>query len=105
MNSWKIENVGQFLERHGTHDDLVIVLHGWAGSPAKMRGVVAAITAARPNADVFVPELPFSGFGGRFSTVRAEDIAGALIDAIDALVDKRVRDGGNYPSIFLVGYS
>jgi pimeloyl-ACP methyl ester carboxylesterase len=105
MGSWNIENVEQFVERRGTHDELVIVLHRWSGTPAKMQGVVAAIAAARPNADVFVPELPFAGFWGRFSMKRAEDVASALVDAIDILVDKRARDGSAYSSILLVGHS
>src|SRR5262249_8979805 len=105
MGAWKIDNVEPFLRAHGARDQLVVVLHRWAGSALGMQDVVAAISAARPNADVFVPELPFAGFRGRFSMVRAENIAGGLVDAIDALIQNRRHDGGDYSRILLVGHS
>jgi pimeloyl-ACP methyl ester carboxylesterase len=105
MCAWKIENVEQFLESHGTHDELVIVLHRWGGPLTELKGVTAAVTAARPNADVFIPTLPFSGFWGRLSMMHAEHIAGVLVDAIDALVDRRLREAHNYQSILFVGHS
>jgi alpha-beta hydrolase superfamily lysophospholipase len=46
------------LERGGTSRELVVMLHGFAGSPQGLHYVRKIVVHEKPDADVFVPSLP-----------------------------------------------
>lgn len=95
-----------FLEPHGTQRELVVILHGFAGSPTTMQHVRHAVYECRPDADIFIPRLPFAGPFGRLCMRPAEDIAAALAEAIDEIWAERAGERNEgYESIILVGHS
>lgn len=80
---------------------LVVVLHGWMGSPDQMKDVVEAVCEAyaqEPGLDLFVPPLPYSSF---FSFTPAAVIVSQLLAGMDAIC----RDPACYSRIVLIGYS
>lgn len=81
---------------------LVVIVHGFRGRLDRMQGVFDAAVATYPDADVFLPLLPY---GGRRSPLFIGDpalIAGTMVDRISDLHASR---RGGYDDIILVGYS
>jgi pimeloyl-ACP methyl ester carboxylesterase len=92
-----------YLERHGTHSELVIALHGFAAAGDRLSAVRETITEALPNADIFAPALPF--LKGRLCQQKAECIVRDLMSEIDDIVAERGQGGGRYEEIIFVGHS
>jgi len=78
---------------------LVVLLHGYASGPDDLKYVQKAVTAVRPNADLFVPTMPV----GRLSTADPLDIVQGLLDSIDRLDSAKGPEG--YERITLIGHS
>jgi hypothetical protein len=59
-------SIEEYLHRvDGTNPtELIMVLHGMGGSPRKMERVFAAVRAAKPTADIFLPRLPYADWRG-----------------------------------------
>ncbi|HMK80017.1 MAG TPA: alpha/beta hydrolase [Xanthobacteraceae bacterium] len=93
--------MAEIFEAQGAHTSLVVIFHGFRGSPRAMRDVVRAVRAQLADADVLVPELPFGGWFGKLSCQSPARIAVRMVDRIDAAV----RAQSAYRRILLVGYS
>jgi len=99
------------FESHGTSEELVVVLHGLGGSRETMKGVVAAIRAKKPNADIYCPNLPYGGgLLGVFCRVPVEDIIKSVMETMLRHWEsgKQATAQGNsnrYGSITLIGHS
>jgi hypothetical protein len=78
---------------------LVVVLHGWLGTPKKMDDVVqAARDAYSPEIDLYVPQLDYGKF---FPIKPAAKIVGELLTGMDAIC----TDPATYQHIVLIGFS
>jgi hypothetical protein len=79
---------------------LAIILHGWGGSPERMKDVIEATQSAfaTGGVDVYAPQLPYAY---RLRSVRAEKIVLDLLDAIDRIV----AEHGAFERIIIVGFS
>ena len=96
------------FEAHGCSNVLVVVLHGIGGSRKTMDGVLTAIRAERPDADIYCPDLAYAGPLGPFSRVPIERIVNDLMEAIQTHWQDRQTRAGNpvtYTAIILVGHS
>ena len=89
--------------------ELVILLHGWTGSPAVLNDLRAVIVgrketgeaAALPHADVIVPQFR----GGIFSNVSCYALAWDLVSLIGAALQERAKREGEYERVILIGHS
>ena len=89
----------------GASDTLVVVVHGLGGSPEAMCGVIAAAHATLGQIDVFVPRMPYAGWG-LLTHARPADAVSLVLDGIDARWRQRVEQlGKGYARIFLIGHS
>lgn len=80
---------------------LVVVIHGWCGSPKRMSEVVEAAQSAyskQSGVDFFVPHLPYSHL---LSITPAARIVARLLKDMDAICDDKKR----YSQIVFVGFS
>ncbi len=80
---------------------LVVVFHGWLGTPSKMNDVVQAVRGAysqEPGLDLYVPPLDYGKF---FSSTSAATIVSQLLAAMDVIC----TDPGKYQQIVLIGFS
>lgn len=78
---------------------LVVILHAWHGTPAKMNDVKDAVrNTYGPNLDFFVPPLDYAKF---FSTTPAAKIVSQLLNDMDAICDLPTK----YGKIVLIGIS
>jgi hypothetical protein len=80
---------------------LVVVLHGWMGTPTQMNDVVQAVRGAyarEPALDLYVPLLPYTKF---FSFTPAAEIVSQLLAAMDAIC----RNPARYARVVLIGFS
>jgi pimeloyl-ACP methyl ester carboxylesterase len=100
----------QVLVRSGSESrDLVVLLHGWTGSPSVLKDLTAVVcgrsetgeTAALPHADVIVPMYA----GGIFSNVSCYGLAWDLVELIGAALKERRSRGGEYERVILIGHS
>jgi pimeloyl-ACP methyl ester carboxylesterase len=91
------------LDLNGNSSELVVVLHAFTKGPKDMASVIMSIKEVLPNADVYLPELPF----GLLSTSSIGDVAKQVLYSIDRLYEKRNKreDGKEYESIYFVGHS
>src|SRR5215470_13614436 len=79
---------------------LVVIAHGWGGSPDGMSDVRAATrkALATPDGlDVFTPPLPYMSF---FSFASPDKVVARLLSGIDQLC----ADIDRYAHIYLVGH-
>lgn len=88
-------------EVHGRSNRLVVLLHAWMSSSAKLADVKAAITEALPDADLLLPEYP----GTLFSMADSVEITEAIIESIADAVKNRSSKEGIYEDIVLIGHS
>ena len=72
--------MGDF-ERNGASRQLVVLLHAFRSSPARLRHVCAVVRAEMPDADLLIPALPLR----TFSIARAGTAVTGLIGRIDRL--------------------
>ena len=77
-------------------DKLVVVLHGWVGSPKQMRHVADSARREYPAADILLPHYP----ANVFSNADPYLIANSIEAHINDLQEER-----NYDEIVLVGFS
>ena len=85
----------------GDAKTLAVVLHGWRGSPARMKDVTDATRdafAAQGGADIYAPTLPHAR---ALSSVRAATVLLTLLSNIDQIV----ADHPRYERIILIGHS
>jgi hypothetical protein len=78
---------------------LVVVFHGWLGTPSKMNDVVQAVRGAysqEPGLDLYVPPMDYGKF---FSSTSAATIVSQLLAAMDVIC----TDPGRYQQIVLIG--
>jgi pimeloyl-ACP methyl ester carboxylesterase len=80
---------------------LVVIFHGWRGSPKKMRDVVQAACEAyshEPGFDRYEPPLDYGKF---FSSTPAAAIVSQVLAGMDAIC----ADPARYKQIILIGHS
>jgi pimeloyl-ACP methyl ester carboxylesterase len=84
----------------GSAKVLAVVLHGWGGSPARMKDVIDATKSAFAveGVDVYAPQLAYAW---RLRSVRAETLVVDLLKGIDAVIAER----GPFERVIIVGYS
>lgn len=82
---------------------LVVLVHGYRGSPQKLLPLAKAIRGMEgfANADIFAPAMPFD----MFSSVPPEDVVALLVRAIDERWSLKEATGRPYERIWLVGHS
>src|SRR5205085_5399548 len=94
------------LERHGEHKNLYVVLHAYCSSPDALVPVRRAIRQIDPDADIYVPEMPFAGRLGWLCLRDATEVICDLIASIDRIVeDRNSRSRPGYQEINLIGHS
>ena len=82
---------------------LVVILHGYMYTPARLDPVRRVVSNEMPEADILVPELPL----GVFSVVDLNEIVQSLVEKIDKYWKERreLADRQSYDKIILVGHS
>jgi phospholipase/carboxylesterase len=55
----------EWLPAHGAPEQLILLLHGWAGDAASMAPLAQALRAEFPQAAVLAPDAPHAADGGR----------------------------------------
>jgi pimeloyl-ACP methyl ester carboxylesterase len=93
----------RYLERHGNSDELVVALHGFAGSSERLAAVRETIADILPDADVFTPVLPFAQ--NWLCSQKAESIVAGLMREVDQIVAERATSAPGYERISFVGHS
>lgn len=88
--------------RSAASDQLVIILHGFKGSPAKMETVRRVVMEACPQADVYVPYLPLARMFARESL---SDVAVRLIARITEIWSEQEARSHPYTRITLIAHS
>ena len=73
------------IRQRGTSRQLVVVLHAWTMSSAKIVDVVNAVEDTMPDADLLVPDYP----AGVFSNADPIRISEELVSEIDNAVKSR----------------
>jgi pimeloyl-ACP methyl ester carboxylesterase len=82
-------------------ESLVILLHGLRGSPNVVEKVRAATADALPDADIFVPMLPYGG-AGLLTCATPASIVERLLTDVDSLWE---QSAGRYRRIIIIGHS
>jgi len=91
-----------------TRGRLVVLLHGLMVGPESMRQVVKVIQDARPDADIYLPTLPYAIW---HSTVPLADITSEVMKGIARTCAGRAAwgaensSGAEYDEVILFGYS
>ena len=99
MADWK-----QFLSEGGKRDELIVAIHGFSSSAGNRLAAVREVTRmARPDADIFTPELPIAR--NRLCRRMAESLVVELVESIEQILDARKQTGGAYASITFIGHS
>jgi hypothetical protein len=98
MAEWK-----QFLSEGGKRDELIVAIHGFTSSANRLEAVREVTRTARPDADIFVPELPVAR--NRLCRRTAESLVVELIESIEQILNARREAGGEYGSITIIGHS
>lgn len=80
---------------------LVVLLHAFTSTPARLAGVQRAVQSVWPEARCLVPALRI----GLLSTQRLEDVAARVLREIDHAVEAAQHDGRPVGRIVLVGHS
>jgi pimeloyl-ACP methyl ester carboxylesterase len=102
------------FERAGRHRQLIVLLHAFCQNPSALKPVKDAVRDAYPDADIYVPKLPFAGPWGWLCTRDATDVVADIIRHIEKIVELRSQerlgdagqdDTGEYESITLIGHS
>lgn len=86
------------FERRGESTKLVVILHAYCSSPARMSAVRGVAADCFPDADLLVPALPT----GPLSTHSPQAIVRDLLRMMDTVCTARA---GGYQEIVLVGHS
>ncbi len=91
------------LDLNGNSNELIVVLHAYTKGPKDMASVVTSTKEVCPNADIYLPNLPF----GLLSTADICDVAKQILYDIDRLYENRKNreDGKEYESIDFIGHS
>lgn len=82
--------------KRGESTTLVVVLHAYTHEAADMEGICQVVTAALPDADLLVPEMPFDVF----SMAKLEDVCTSVKELIDEQWKK-----GCYKKLIICGHS
>jgi predicted esterase len=98
MADWK-----RFLSEGRKRDELIVAIHGFSSAGNRLAGVREVARMARPDADIFTPELPVAK--NRLCRRTAESLVVELIESIEQILDARRQAGGEYASITLIGHS
>ncbi|MGU3387852.1 alpha/beta fold hydrolase [Methylobacterium sp. D53M] len=93
------------LFRGTKRDCLVVMIHGYDGSGEQMAPIRTIARHHLPDADIFIPTLPYSRTRSYLCMVSAETIMRGLTEAVDDLVRQRREEGGEYSELYIVGYS
>jgi predicted esterase len=104
-----LRNIEPDVQPGSLSRELVLILHGWTGSPSVMKDLHAVVfgrketgeTPALPHADVIVPSYA----GGILSNLSAYALAWDVVSLIDAAIKERRKKGGDYERIILIGHS
>jgi len=98
-----VNNQGDLLQRRGKSSDLVVMIHGFRGSPASFEDVRTALggVADLSDADFFAPQMPFS----ISSSVRPARVVAQIIKKIDQLWQESQERDSPYERIYLLGHS
>lgn len=80
---------------------LVVLLHAYQSSPARLEALRHAVESVWPRAEVLVPALPTS----LFSMADPDEVVERLLITIDEFIDKRKDAGSPIARINLVGHS
>ncbi|MEM9545324.1 MAG: hypothetical protein AAGA77_05090 [Bacteroidota bacterium] len=98
-----IKKLSSYLERRGKSKSLFVILHGFRGTPQKMRFIKKNLADVDPDADFYIPKLPFSSI---FSRTTPSKIVQKQFECIEYIWnDKIKRDHKEYDKIVLVGFS
>ena len=92
-----------FFRPGRSSSDLVVMIHGFLGSPAVFDEMIEALESVDDfkDADFFAPQMPF----GMFSSVRAARVVALIMQKIDELWLSRQQSGSPYKRIYLLGHS
>ncbi|MFN0125720.1 MAG: esterase/lipase family protein [Verrucomicrobiales bacterium] len=88
-------------QARGQSRELVVIIHAWRSSTAKMGHVRQAVAETLPDADLLIPEYP----AGAFSSADPLRITEELVRLIEGALQRRTQQGGGYERIILVGHS
>jgi len=88
-------------QKRGQSNELVVIVHAWTSSAAKLNHVRQAVEEMLPDADLLIPDYP----AGVFSSADPLQITEELVRAIEAAFVTRKEQGRNYDRILLVGHS
>lgn len=88
-------------EARGQSKELVVIVHAWTSSAAKLRHVRKAVEETLPDADLLIPDYP----AGVFSSADPLRITEELVRAIEVAAESRSKQGRGYERIILVGHS
>src|SRR5262245_23255299 len=92
-----------FLRTNAKALRLVVVFHGMLSSPKDFAQIDNYILRKIPDADLFIPLMPYSSY---FSTARMVAIGQRAAQHIDRIVSEKAREGGQgYEDIVIVGHS
>lgn len=91
----------EIFREHGTSQHLVVLVHGYDGTPRLLNDVVTEIRNAYPNADLLRPLYQ----QGRAHNENPFQIASELETRISEYAERRQRNGQAYEKIILIGYS
>lgn len=83
------------------HRLLIVILHGWLGSPDQMKDVAQAVNEAYTEEyilDFYIPPLGYSKF---FSSKSSGDIVNELLQGMDTIC----QNPDQYSGIVLIGFS
>jgi predicted esterase len=92
---------GFYKTPQGDADVLVVALHAFAQTPARLAEVGDAVREVFPKSDIYAPRMPVC----RFSTADPMEEARKLVSAIGECDDAARRHGRGYREIVLVGHS
>ncbi|GGO80403.1 hypothetical protein GCM10011348_16980 [Marinobacterium nitratireducens] len=92
-----MKNKVPIFERRGSSRELVVLLHAYTQSRQHLRTLRDRVAAAKPNADILVPDLPL----GLFSFADCNDVVADLLRRIDHCWAEQ----GPYSSVVLIGHS
>lgn len=91
----------EIFHEHGTSQHLVVLVHGYDGTPRLLNDVVTEIRKAYPNADLLRPLYQ----QGQTHNEDPFQVASELETRINEYEQRRQRNGQAYEKIILIGYS
>jgi alpha-beta hydrolase superfamily lysophospholipase len=89
------------VERNGTSEQLVVLLHAWHGRASDLAEVKGTVRRQLPNSDILAPEY----VADLFSNNDPLELASKLDRRLEQIVQDARERGAGYRSIILIGHS